>query len=149
VYVNPIRWAARAAGATLVVGFLACAGEGTTGPDDGNGGGAPTLSGDVQPIFTANCAFSGCHGGSSPAQGMNLSAGQAFQNTVNVASVELPSMDRIEPGQPGLSYLLNKIQGTQGTVGGSGQRMPLGGSPLSQDDINTVRAWVQAGAPNN
>ena len=80
---------------------------------------------------------------------MNLSAGQAYQNIVGVPSVELPAFDRIEPGQPDQSYLVHKIQGTQASVGGSGQRMPLGGSPLSQDDIDAIRAWVNAGAPNN
>jgi len=129
--------------------LLACAGDGTTDPGNGPGNATATFAGDVQPIFTANCAFSGCHGGGSPAQGMNLSAGQAYQSIVGVPSVELPSMDRIEPGQPDQSYLVNKIQGTQASVGGSGQRMPLGMSPLSQDDIDTIRSWVEAGAINN
>ena len=128
---------------------LACAGDGTGVDNGSNGGDTPTFAADVQPIFTASCAFSGCHGGASPAQGMNLSAGQAYANTVNVPSNELPSMDRIEPGDPDQSYLVNKIQGTQGDVGGSGQRMPLGGDPLSEADIDTIRAWITAGAENN
>ncbi|MDH3570156.1 MAG: hypothetical protein OER89_08220, partial [Gemmatimonadota bacterium] len=61
----------------VVAAGLACAGDGT-GPGGGGNGGAPTLAADVQPILTANCAFSGCHGGASPAQGMSLSSGQAF-----------------------------------------------------------------------
>jgi hypothetical protein len=137
------------AAAMTVAVSLACAGDGTGVDNDNNGGGAPTFAADVQPIFTASCAFSGCHGGASPAQGMNLSAGQAYANTVNVPSNELPGMDRIEPGDPDQSYLVNKIQGTQGDVGGSGQRMPLGGDPLSDTDINTIRAWITAGADNN
>lgn len=143
------RLAALGAACALVLGLPACAGDGTTDPGDNPGNGTPTFTEDVQPIFSANCAFSGCHGGASPAQGMNLSAGQAYLNTVGVPSVELPGMDRIEPGQPDQSYLVNKIQGTQASVGGSGQRMPLGGSALSQDDIDTIRAWVEAGASNN
>ena len=140
---------ASVAAAMTIAASLACAGDGT-GVDNGNNGGdTPTFATDVQPIFTASCAFSGCHGGASPAQGMNLSAGQAYANTVNVPSNELPSMDRIEPSDPDQSYLVNKIQGTQGDVGGSGQRMPLGGDPLSDADINTIRAWIAAGADNN
>jgi hypothetical protein len=80
---------------------------------------------------------------------MNLSAGQALSNTVNVASNELPSMDRIEPGQPDLSYLVQKIQGTQAGVGGSGGRMPLGGQSLTQSQIDLIRAWITGGATNN
>jgi len=109
----------------------------------------PSLSQHVQPILSANCALSGCHAGASPAMGQNLSSGQTFSNTVNVASGELPTMDRVEPGDPDQSYLVHKIQGTQASVGGSGSRMPLGGSPLSQDQIDTIRAWIKTGAANN
>lgn len=114
--------------------------------------GAPSqvsFASDIQPIFSNNCAFSGCHGGSSPAMGMNLSAGMAYANIVNVPSGELPSMDRIEPGQPDLSYLIHKIQGTQLDVGGSGLQMPRGGTPLSQATIDLIRLWVTQGAQEN
>lgn len=138
----------------VFVATLACAGDGT-GPGGnggnnggGNGGGTPTLSATIQPILTMNCALSGCHAGSQPAQGMNLSTGQTFSNTVNVGSNQLPSMDRIEPGQPDLSYLVHKIQGTQAGVGGSGNRMPLGGQ-LTQSQIDLIRAWIAAGANDN
>jgi hypothetical protein len=103
----------------------------------------------VQPIFTTNCAVSGCHAGAAPAQGMTLSTGQAFANTVNVASNQVQGLDRIEPNQPDQSYLVHKIQGTQASVGGSGNRMPLGGASLSQADIDTIRDWITAGAQNN
>jgi hypothetical protein len=138
--------------ATLVAALfvVACAGDGTGvgGPGDTEPT-APTLSGDVQPILTGNCAFSGCHAGSSPAQGMNLSEGQTFSSTVGVASNELPTMNRIEPGDADQSYLVNKIQGTQDAVGGSGGQMPLGGTPLTTEQVTTIRAWVEAGAENN
>lgn len=138
-------------GSMALLSFLgaACAGDGT-GVDDGGGGNAETtLSADVQPILTANCALSGCHAGSDPQQGQNLSAGQTFSNVVNVASSELPTMDRVEPGQPDNSYLVHKIEGTHLQVGGSGDRMPLARSPLSQAEINVIRAWIQAGAMSN
>ena len=137
-----------AGAAALFFIALACSGDGTS-PGNGNGGGEPTLSGDVQPILSAGCAVSGCHAGASPAQGMNLSGGQTHSNTVNVASNQLPGMDRIEPGQPDQSYLVHKIQGTQGSVGGTGSRMPPGGTPLTQAQIDVIRAWVTAGAQDN
>ena len=108
-----------------------------------------SFSQDIQPIFTANCALSGCHSGTNPQQGMNLSSGQAYANIVNVASLELPSMDRIEPSDPDNSYLVNKIQGTHVDVGGSGSRMPLGRAPLTQATIDQIREWVADGAPDN
>ena len=127
-------------------------GGGDTGGGGGDGGGGdtgpPTLSGDVQPILSNSCAFSGCHAGTSPQQGMNLSLGLTHSNTVNVPSNE-SGLDRIEPGQPNQSYLVHKIQGTQGTVGGSGAQMPFGGTPLSQANIDIIRAWITDGAKDN
>lgn len=137
-------------GLTLSFGIAACSDDG----DDGGSTGPPPaaavrFSQDIQPVFTASCARAGCHGGTNPAEGMNLSAGEAYASIVNVASNELPSMDRIEPGDPDDSYLVNKIQGTQGNVGGSGERMPLGGGALPQGTIDLIRRWVSEGAANN
>lgn len=126
----------------------ACSGDGT-GVNGGNGTAGVTLSADVQPILTSNCALSGCHAGVSPQEGQNLSAGQTFSNVVNVASNELPTMDRVQPGQPDSSYLVHKIQGTHLQIGGSGERMPIGRSALSASDINVIRAWIQDGARAN
>ena len=44
----------------------------------------------VQPMFTQNCAFANCHAGATPQEGMNLSVGQAYGNTVNVAASQVP-----------------------------------------------------------
>ncbi len=132
----------------LLLASVACAGDGT-GLNGDDGGGEVTLSRDVQPIFTGNCTFSGCHSGSSPQEGMTLVAGQAFSNVVNVAARELPGMNRVTPSQPDNSYLVHKVQGTHLAVGGSGSRMPLNRSPLSQSDIDIIRAWIQAGAQPN
>ena len=131
----------------FLVASVACAGDGT-GLDGDDGGDEVTIR-DVQPIFTGNCLFSGCHAGSSPAQGMSLVAGQAFISVVNVRAMELPSMNRVTPNQPDNSYLVHKVQGTHLAAGGSGSRMPLGRSPLSQSDIDLIRAWIQAGAQSN
>lgn len=104
-----------------------------------------TLSGDVQPILTANCALSGCHAGAFPAEGMNLSTGQTHGNTVGVPSNQFEGATRVIPGDPENSYLVRKIEGRNI----NGVRMPSGGSPLTQQQINTIRAWIAAGAPNN
>ncbi len=80
---------------------------------------------------------------------MSLAAGQAFSSVVNVPARELPSMNRVTPNQPDDSYLVHKVQGTHLDVNGSGSRMPLNRSPLSQSDIDLIRAWIQAGALPN
>jgi mono/diheme cytochrome c family protein len=149
-----MRWSP--VGVVSLFVLAACPGDGTGLDEFGNPIGTVlppadtvTLSGDVQPIFTANCAFSGCHAGNTPALGQNLSAGQAYGSIVNVPSQEAPDLFRVHPSFPDSSYLVHKIQGTQGSVGGSGGRMPLGGAALSADDIATIRAWISAGALNN
>ncbi len=136
---------------------MACVGDGTGLDENGNPLGAGesgtvesvTFSADVQPIFTLNCALSGCHAGSAPAMGQNLSEGMAYANIVGVPSREVPALNRIEPDEPDRSYLIHKIQGTQSSVGGFGGRMPLGGGALADDEIATIRAWVARGALNN
>jgi hypothetical protein len=142
--------------AALLVG---CAGDGTGLDENGMpmGDGPPlpepepsaTLSADVQPILSANCALSGCHAGPNPQLGQDLSAGRTFGSVVNVSSVEVPTLRRVRPFQPDSSYLVHKIQGTQASVGGSGGRMPLIGGPLTENEVAVIRAWISAGALDN
>ncbi len=128
---------------------IACAGEGIGMTPQNGGPGPPTLSGDVQPIFSGVCAVPGCHAGTTPEEALNLSDGLAHSNIVNVSANQLAGMMRVRPGQPDQSYLVHKIQGTQASAGGTGNRMPLGGTPLTQAQIDTIRDWIAAGAPNN
>ena len=114
---------------------------------------AITLSGNVQPIFTTNCAR--CHNGvGSALPGVqNLTAGNSRGNTVNVPSIE-SGLVRILPSRPDSSYLVHKIQGTHlvPPARGSGERMPQGcvlGSCLSQGTINIIRNWILQGALAN
>jgi hypothetical protein len=135
---------------------IGCAGDGTgldeNGMPVGAGPQAPdpqptaTLSADVQPILSVSCALSGCHVGPNAVLGQDLSAGRTFGSVVDVPSVEAPALRRVRPFLPDSSYLVHKIQGTQATVGGSGDRMPLIGGPLTEDEIAVIRAWIAAGA---
>jgi hypothetical protein len=109
-------------------------------------GGGATFTQVQSQIFTASCALSGCHTGSSPAQGMNLSEGSAYSNIVNVPSNEQPTLDRIEPNDPAASYLYLKVTGDPSIVG---EQMPFGGPPLSQTLIDLLRNWIERGAPND
>ncbi len=43
----------------------------------------------------------------------------------------------------------HKIQGTQASVAGSGDRMPLIGGALTEPEIAVIRAWIAAGALDN
>ena len=84
-----------------------------------------TLSEVQSQVFNASCTS--CHSGTSPSQGLNLSAGAAYGNTVNVPSTEVASLDLVEPGDADNSYLMQKLEGTAQ----SGEQMPNGGPMLS------------------
>ena len=71
---------------------------------------------------------------------------RAWAAIVDVPSSERPDLDRIEPGDPANSYLFRKVSG-EGDI--SGSPMPLGSQPLSSEQIELLRAWILAGAPDN
>jgi len=70
----------------------------------------------------------------------------AWDALVNVPSEDLPSMDRVEPGDPDASYVVAKIEDRQDAVGGRGDRMPPTGFALPADDITLIRDWITGGA---
>ena len=126
--------------ATLVVGLL------------NPGGVEVSLARDVQPIFDNSCALAGCHAGSPPESSLNLEAGRAFDPTVGIVgvpSLQLSSMPRVTPGDPALSYLFHKVEGTQIDIGGFGERMPTGAPQLGDGARTTIRRWIEQGALNN
>jgi methionine-rich copper-binding protein CopC len=93
-------------------------------------------------IFTPICST--CHAGANAPRGLRLDAGNSFAMIVNVASVEVPGLMRVNPGNPDTSYLVQKIQGNAAV----GVRMPANGPPyLTQAQIDLVRGWIAAGAP--
>jgi len=105
----------------------------------------PPANSDFQEIqdtvFTPICTQ--CHIGAGAPQGLRLDAANSYAMLVNVASNEVGSLLRVNPGNPDQSYIVQKIQGTA-AVGG---RMPLGQAQLPQDRIDLIRGWIAAGAP--
>ncbi len=129
----------------IVIGLslaLGCAGPGVETGDPAAP--APSLAADLQPIFDRNCTGT-CHSGEAPASGLVLSPGAAYANLVGVASVQVPSLVRVAPGDPDASYLVAKLEDTHVAVGGSGTRMP----PylrLADNELLLFRDWILAGA---
>ena len=110
------------------------------------GGGGVTFAQIQTDIFNPSCALSGCHSGSSSPEGLDLDAGASYDNIVNVPATQDSNKDRIEPGDPDASYLINKVRGDAGI---SGARMPPSGGGLSGAKIGMLEKWVEAGAKNN
>ena len=82
-----------------------------------------TYSGQVAHISLNKCATSGCHVGSNPQSGLNLST---YDDLMTIA----------KDGR-----LMNRITG-------QGALMPPG-SPLPACEIQQIQLWVTDGAPNN
>lgn len=108
----------------------------------GNGGALqPTLASIQAQVFTPVCT--GCHAGAGAPVGLRLDTANAYALLVGVASGEVPSLQRVKPGDPANSYLVHKLEGTAAV----GARMPFGGPYLDDATIAVIRTWIANGAP--
>jgi hypothetical protein len=102
---------------------------------------------DVQPILTARCTNAACHDAAEPQLGMRLTEGVAHENLVGVEAVQCEGAGgkpRVDPANPDNSYVMDKLLGTATLC--DGESMPLGGPPLAQEDVDTIRLWIEQGA---
>lgn len=93
-------------------------------------------------VFSTTCAVSGCHAGSNPQAGLNLSSGAAYANLINVDSFHFPGQKRVVPGDKESSVLF-QVLSYNGSL-----KMPPNGK-LSQNVIDSIGAWIDKGAPND
>jgi hypothetical protein len=94
-----------------------------------------SFSNDIIPIFTTNCAMSGCHEGSSPGGNLNLSAVSAYSQLSKKGS------GYINVSNPTYSVLYSSL------VSGS-PPMPPSGS-ISSCDLQLIKNWMSQGGKNN
>lgn len=124
----------------ILAGTLGCDGTQTDEGDDAE----LSYSDDIQPIFDEHCVS--CHAPGGDADGILDLSGDAFTNIAGVAPMGAPATVLIEAGDPDSSYLVAKLRGTQGELGGGGSPMPFGQDPLPPDDLATIVDWVSDGA---
>lgn len=105
-----------------------------------------SFAGAIQPIFSASCASMGCHAGVMPQAGLNLTNGKSYAELVNVAASQCNDGRKlVMPGDPGASYIVDKMTGVDLCFG---TKMPkLGNLPSAQ--VQSVVDWICQGAPNN
>ncbi|MCB0127651.1 MAG: c-type cytochrome, partial [Caldilineaceae bacterium] len=84
---------------------------------------------DILPIFLDRC--SECHGDTDPEEGLVLTSYKDVMLGSWYGAV-------IKPGDPADSYLVEMVE--------TGQ-MPKKGDDLTPEQINTIVAWIEAGAP--
>jgi hypothetical protein len=140
----------------LLVGLAACAGTlgdaaefSTAFPADDSG--ADTASpgeagavacGDVPTtILQATCGVVGCHNPASPAEGLDLGSPGVASRLFNVPGTEDPALglrliDSLHPQQ---SIILTKLRTSTVPYGA---QMPLGGTPLTDNQVSCVAAWI-------
>jgi hypothetical protein len=105
-------------------------------------------------VIGPRCA--NCHGteGEGALNGLT-SCRLGYANLVDVPSTLLPIRVRVEPGSPEVSWLMQKLDGSQNAfddqcVGGScGAPMPLEPPPLDAAVRDALRSWIASGAPND
>ncbi|HVF16644.1 MAG TPA: hypothetical protein VNA21_07020 [Steroidobacteraceae bacterium] len=100
----------------------------------------PTFASIQQNVFTPSCTR--CHAGAAAPAGLRLDEASSYAMLVNVASVEVPGLRRVRPGDPDLSYLIQKLEGRAAV----GARMPLNSPPLPQATIDVIKQWIRDGA---
>jgi hypothetical protein len=100
-------------------------------------------------IFTARgCNLTTCHGNFANG-GLDLRPGSSYLELVNVPAENPVAASagklRVMPGDAAGSFLAQKLRGT--LIPGEGGQMPLIGTPLPQQEIDLIEAWIDGGAP--
>jgi Big-like domain-containing protein len=137
----------------LTAGLWGCAGNGAgldsngapIGSGSGGGSGGGPVTADFQSIqdnvFTPIC--SRCHAGAGAPEGLMLDAAHSYSLLVGVGSQEVPTLKRVEAGDPDSSYIITKLTKGPGIVGA---QMPFDLPPLPQATISAIRQWIANGA---
>jgi hypothetical protein len=108
---------------------------------------------------TYGCTNMLCHGSFAPQGGLDLTDDpmtteiDSYANLFNVPGMGAsPPLDRVEPGEPALSFLYNKLAASTipGHDAGGGSPMPSGGAPaLTAEHLEAVERWIRGGAPED
>lgn len=104
----------------------------------------PTFTQVDSEIFVPSCGFSSCHG--SGTGGLTLDGGDDYAALVDVESAGSPGAVLVVPGDADNSYLVWKLEGSDGIVEDP-MPPPTGGFDVTK--IEQVRAWIDAGALND
>ncbi|MGE5200227.1 MAG: hypothetical protein ACM3H9_11345, partial [Rhodospirillaceae bacterium] len=94
-------------------------------------------------------ACTSCHtdAGRSPAGGLVLLEGRAYDALVGRPSSFKPGAILVVPGDPDGSYMVHKLEGAADIAG---SRMPRGTGPfLTSGQMQIIRRWIALGAKND
>jgi len=118
----------------------------SSGDDDDSVSGPATWSDVYFNVISVHCS---CHAtGNTGGWTYNNSSQAGYAAMVGVPSQQ-SSLLRVSPNLSEESYLVHKLDGTQGSVGGGGLQMPRNTGPLPESLRDMVREWIDAGALND
>lgn len=103
----------------------------------------PSFALDIAPVLEARCALGGCHTAASQQGQLVLEPDAAYDEIVNVTSVSGQGMLLVAPGDSAGSWLVRMIS-PDATL-----RMPLASRPLTTNQIENIRRWIELGAERN
>lgn len=129
--------------ALLSVLVASCSEDNTTQPPPASNAPLAKLSDIQSKVFNISCATANCHASGSAQAGLVLSEGQSYSNLINVNSVLFPGNKRVDEGNSSESVLVEMLTGLRTP------RMPYNQSPLSPAVIDSIKKWIDNGAPNN
>ena len=86
---------------------------------------------EILPLFSANCASSGCHGENNPADGLSLTTYSGI-------------MEEVKPGEPNKSEVYKVLYET-----GSDLMPPPPAAPIDSTSAWKIYTWITQGALNN
>ncbi len=143
---------------TLILGMLSGACARKPGPEPVPAGTPASTFAQIQRrILTPTCATAGCHASTQDpgyaSHQLVLTTGESYKNLFNVKPVNTLAVAdgllRVKPYKSLESLFYHKLNFDASHHGGKfyGSSMPLGGSPLSVGQIDFVRRWIEAGAP--
>lgn len=129
----------------FVIIAAACSDTGSTEPEKNDSKDEPArLSAIQEQVFDKSCAFTGCHAGTTPTGGMDLSNGKSYSSLVDVESNLNPNFKRVEPGNSSNSYLIKMMRNN-----GEGTRQMPPSGMLDESLIIYVEKWIDEGAEDN
>ncbi|MGE5620554.1 MAG: c-type cytochrome domain-containing protein [Sphingomonadaceae bacterium] len=142
----PKAAATTALGVLLVLASLAAAGCGaaqpsaaaanpTAAPAAGKVVWAGSYAQHIQPIFDQRCVS--CHGPTKADNGLRLDSYDGVMKGTQHGPV-------VAPGSPNNSALISVLKGTADPS----IRMPHGGQRLTEQDLQNLTLWIEAGAKN-
>ncbi len=122
---------------------FSCSEDSTTQPPPVSAAPLARLSDIQAKVFNISCATANCHASGSAQANLVLSEGQSYSNLINVNSVLFPGNKRVDEGNSSESVLVQMLTGVRTP------RMPMNAPALSQAVIDSIKKWIDDGAPNN